>query len=105
MLLSASVTCVAQLLWKLSGTQSSALLFLLGVFLYGVGAILMLMAFRNGEASLLHPMLSVGYIGSLILGAVFLKEDISVQKLFGILLILCGLVLMVFGGAEKEKKK
>ncbi len=105
MLLSALVTCVGQFLWKLSSAQSSVWLFLLGVCLYGVGAILMLLAFRNGEASLLHPMLSVGYIGSLVLGAVFLKEDISTQKLIGILLILCGLVLMVFGGTEKEKKK
>ena len=105
MLLSAAVTCVAQLLWKLSSAESSVGTFLLGVFLYGVGALLMLLAFRSGEASLLHPMLSVGYIGSLVLGAIFLKEEISIQKLIGVLLILCGLILMVFGGAEKEKTK
>ena len=105
MLLSASVTCVGQLLWKLSSARSSLWIFLLGVFLYGVGAILMLLAFRSGEASLLHPMLSVGYVGSLVLGAIFLKEDIGIPKLIGVLLILCGLILMVFGGAEKEKTK
>lgn len=103
MLLSALTTCTAQLLLKLANTQSSLLYLVSGLGLYGVGAILMILAFRYGETSVLHPMLSVGYIGSLFIGALFLNEIITLQKVVGIALVLMGLIFMTAGGLEKKK--
>lgn len=93
MLTSSLCTCVGQLLWKLSSAHG-LLLLLCGFGLYGCGALLMLLALRYGELSTLHPMLSMGYILSIVLGAAILRETISPQKLLGIAVIGAGLVLI-----------
>lgn len=99
MLISSLLTCVGQLLWKLS-TDGSLLLLLGGFALYGAGALTMLLALRCGELSTLHPMLGAGYVLSLLLGQLFLRETLSAAKLLGVLLIVVGLVLLARGGEE-----
>lgn len=95
-LLSAVMTCSGQLCWKLGAmyTEYTILLYLIGFGLYGMGALLMMIAFRFGEMSILHPMLSVGFIGALILGKVFLDEVITIKSFLGVVLILIGICLL-----------
>ena len=94
MLTSALLTCTGQLCWKLASNRGSLLFLLVGFFLYGCGALLMMAAMRFGELSVLHPMLSAGYILSIILGALVLQEDISTNKLLGIAVITAGRVCL-----------
>lgn len=102
MLISALFTCVGQLCWKLSAREESALFLLAGFALYGCGALLMMLAMRFGELSVLHPMLSAGYILSILLGALVLGEGVTANKLLGIAVITAGLVcLSTSKGAEK----
>lgn len=102
MLVSSICTCTGQLLWKLAATSVQALLiYFLGLMLYGIGAVVMIVAFKFGEMSILHPMLSVGFILSLFLGAIFLDEIISWKSIVGIVLILIG---MIFLGKSTEEK-
>lgn len=101
MLTSSLMTCVGQLLWKLSAGGS--LLPLLGGFaLYGAGALLMILALRFGELSVLHPMLGAGYVLSLLLGSAVLGEALTAAKLAGVLVIVAGLVLLAGGGEAKK---
>jgi len=95
-LTSAVATCSGQLCWKLGAEYPSYVLlfYLFGFILYGLGAVLMVFAFKFGEMSILHPMLSVGFIISLFLGATFLKEDIQPRKIIGVLLILVGVCFL-----------
>ena len=100
-LLSAGLACTGQLLWKLASRNNSLLLVILGMGLYGLGAVLMIVAFRFGELSVLHPMMSAGYVVSLILGAAVLNEKVTVLRVAGVAVIILGLVFL---SASEEKR-
>lgn len=99
MLLSSIFVCIGQLLWKLSAEQGIFVL-LMGFASYGIGALLMLVAYRFGKLSVLQPMLSLNYVLSIILAALVLNEHISVMKGVGVFIIITGVMLIV-GGDEK----
>lgn len=94
MLLSSGMTCLGQLCWKLASVQGTVLLLLLGFAFYGCGAVCMILALRYGDLSILHPMLSAGYVLSFVLGAIVLQEQITWNKVVGVIIIICGLILI-----------
>lgn len=98
MFFSSICVCLGQLFWKLS--VDNKMFLLLGFALYGIGAIIMIIAYRFGSLSVLQPMLSMNYVLSLILGYCILSESISAKKLIGIVIIMFGVVLI--GGGESE---
>lgn len=102
MLLSAATACVGQLLWKLSAQSDSLVMVLLGLALYGCGALLMIVALKYGELSVLHPMMSAGYVLSLVLGALVLGEHITVTRIIGVAIIIAGLVFLSSSEEEGE---
>ena len=99
MLISSICVCVGQLLWKISATQG-IIIMLIGFCFYGVGALVMIIAYRLGRLSVLQPMLSLNYVLSIILAAVVLKEKITILKCIGILIIIAG-IIMIAGGDEE----
>lgn len=99
MLVSSICVCVGQLLWKLSA-EYGVLIMLAGFCFYGVGALVMIVAYRFGKLSVLQPMLSLNYVLSIILAAVVLKEEITILKCIGVLIIIAG-VTMIAGGDEE----
>ncbi|MBU5474512.1 EamA family transporter [Roseburia sp. MSJ-14] len=99
MLLSSICACLGQLLWKLSAEQG-LLIALLGFVFYGIGALIMLIAYRFGSLSVLQPMLSMNYVLSILLGAVVLKEVVTIRKVIGVLVIMAGVILI--GGGDEE---
>lgn len=94
MLCSSFLTCIGQLCWKLSSGQNTILFVFVGFGLYGIGALLMILALHYGDLSKLHPLLSAGYALSVILGAAVLKEPVTVWKIIGIAVIIVGLILI-----------
>ena len=50
--------------------------------------------------SVLQPMLSLNYVLSIILAAIVLKEEITILKSIGVLVIIAG-VVMIAGGDEE----
>ena len=102
MLISALATCTGQLMWKIS-SDNGLLSMVIGFILYGVGALLMIIAFRFGEVSVLQPMLSIGFVFSLLLAGIVLHESISLQKVAGVILIIAGMFFLSQGG-KKEKQ-
>ena len=99
MLISSICVCVGQLLWKLSADQG-IIIMLAGFCFYGVGALVMIIAYKFGKLSVLQPMLSLNYVLSIILAAVVLKEEITILKCIGVLVIIAG-VVMIAGGDEE----
>lgn len=61
----------------------------------------MIVALRFGELSLLHPMLSAGYVLSLLLGASVLHEHVSFLQVIGVAIIIVGLVFI----SSPERRK
>ena len=99
MLISSLCVCIGQLLWKLSAEQG--LLFMLAGFIfYGAGALVMIVAYRYGRLSVLQPMLSLNYVLSIVLAALVLKENITILKCIGVIVIIAGVVLIAGGDEE-----
>lgn len=92
------LTATGQLLWKMSGGADIKLV-LAGFLFYGVGAVLMIAAFRFGSLSVIHPMLSFSYIFALLFGRFILNETISPVQLLGVFTIMAGVVLIGGGDA------
>ena len=99
MIISSICACTGQLFWKLSGVENILYLFI-GFSLYGLGALVMIYAYRFGELSVLQPVLSLNYVLTLILAKVVLNENISITKILGIIIVMTGVVLI--GGGNKS---
>lgn len=100
MILSSICVCVGQLLWKLSTVEETSFYLISGFLCYGIGALVMIIAYRYGQLSVLQPMLSLNYVLSVVLAGVVLKENISLLKCIGVLIIIFG-VIMIAGGDEE----
>lgn len=99
MIVSSVCVCFGQLLWKLS--SGSGIIMLLGGFcLYGIGALMMIIAYKFGKLSVLQPMLSLNYVLSIILAAIVLKEEINIIKVIGVIVIISGVILIAGGDEE-----
>ena len=99
MIISSLLACTGQLFFKLA--VSGGIWFILfGFAFYGLGALCMLVAYRFGKLSVLQPVLSMNYIFSLILGALVLRETISLFKAMGVFIVICGVVMIAAGDEE-----
>ena len=57
----------------------------------------MIIAFKFGSLSVLHPMMSIGYVVALFIGYFLLGESITIFKVIAIAFILIGVILMGVG--------
>lgn len=91
---------MGQMFWKLSsGDESINLMyFFLGFALYGIGAVVMILAYRYGSLSVLQPMLAANYIFSPLIAKIVLNEQLLPRRLVGIAVIIVGIVLI--GGGD-----
>ncbi len=69
----------------------------LGIVIYLVSSVLFVKGMSNGELSVLFPMVSLGYICTLVWSRVFFHEAITRAKLCGVGLILAGIVFLGLG--------
>ena len=96
---SALTVAVGQLLWKFSeGTD--IILLVLGFMSYGIGSLLMVVAFKFGKLSVVHPVLSLSYVFGIVLGYVFLGEVLRLVQFLAVALIMLGVVFI--GGGDHE---
>ena len=91
MILSSCCVCIGQLFWKLYINGNLVYLFA-GFFLYGIVFIAMFAAYKYDNVSKLQPILSVNYIFAVLVGYIVLGENITVQKLIGIVIITISVV-------------
>jgi multidrug transporter EmrE-like cation transporter len=71
-----------------------------GVATYLLSSVLFVKGMSNGELSVLFPMVSVGYICTLVWSRLFFNEQITRAKLAGVGLILVGIVFLGLGNAQ-----
>tara|TARA_Y100000310_G_C20599462_1_gene772257 strand:- start:789 stop:1142 length:354 start_codon:yes stop_codon:yes gene_type:complete len=69
----------------------------LGIFLYGISALIFVFALKFGDLSALYPVVALSYVWISLLSIKFLKEKMNDIKWFGILLILIGVILIGLG--------
>jgi undecaprenyl phosphate-alpha-L-ara4N flippase subunit ArnE len=70
---------------------------ILGVALYLSSTVIYLSALKGGELSVLYPMVSLGYIWTLLWSKLFFNEAITRYKFGGLGLIIVGVVLVGLG--------
>ncbi len=98
MVVAAFLSASGQLLWKLSGAALNWQL-IAGFACYGLGALLMIVAFRFGSFSVLHPINALSYVVALVYGIFLLKEPFSPLSLLAVACILVGVTFIGGGDA------
>jgi multidrug transporter EmrE-like cation transporter len=72
-----------------------------GYFLYGVSTLLLVLALKDGELSLLYPVIALTYVWVTILSFVIFHDAINPWKLLGIGLIVLGVGVLGKGGGRR----
>ena len=65
-----------------------------GYSMYGVSTILLVLALRHGQLSLLYPMFAMTYVWVTILSVLVFHEPMNPWKLAGIATIVAGIVVL-----------
>jgi multidrug transporter EmrE-like cation transporter len=71
-----------------------------GYALYGVNTLLLVLALRDGELSMLYPIIALTYVWVTLLSYVLLKEPPNVYKTVGITTIVIGVAVLGRGGRK-----
>lgn len=65
-----------------------------GVAVYVLSSLLFVRGIKEGELSILYPMVAVGYVFSLPLSKLFFNEPLTKHKFLAVGLILCGVAML-----------
>ncbi len=71
-----------------------------GYCLYGVFTVLFVIALRDGELSILYPLISLGYVWVAIIGVLAFHEAMNPLKLTGIGIIMAGVTVLGRGSSK-----
>ena len=73
-----------------------------GLSLFALAAVLLLIAFKNGELSVLYPVIAASYIWVSILSPIFfLTDSMNLVKWVGVFFILIGITALGTGGSNE----
>lgn len=73
-----------------------------GYALYGISAILLVLALRKGQLSMLYPVIALTFVWVAILSVIVFKETMSPMRIAGVTTVVLGVALLGFGGSEKS---
>ena len=65
-----------------------------GLSLYGLFTLLLIFALRDGELSIIYPVIALNYVWVTILSLIFFNETMNPFKAIGILVIMVGVVIL-----------
>lgn len=71
-----------------------------GYCLYAVFTVLFVFALRDGELSVLYPLISLGYVWVAIIGVLAFHEPMNPLKLTGIAIIMAGVTVLGRGSTK-----
>jgi multidrug transporter EmrE-like cation transporter len=69
-----------------------------GLAVYGLSTVLLILALRNSELSLMYPIIALTYVWVMILSAIIFHESLNVFKVAGVLVIVSGVAVLGRGG-------
>ena len=67
---------------------------LIGYTLYGLSTVLLVFALKDGELSLLYPVIALTYVWVTILSLLVFHDDVNVFRLAGITIIVVGVAIL-----------
>jgi uncharacterized membrane protein len=99
---------IGQLLWKISTKQISFSIISLitnlpligGFVLFGLGALTLILALKQGELSIIYPFVSLSFIWVTLLSIIFLGEKFVPLQWLGLAIVVLGVILVARGAAR-----
>lgn len=73
-----------------------------GVSLYIVGGVLVIVALKGGEVTVIYPIIATSYIWVSFLSIYFLGESMNLLKWMGVFAIIAGILSIQFGSHKRE---
>jgi multidrug transporter EmrE-like cation transporter len=70
---------------------------MVGIALYLLSSAFFMAGIRNGELTILYPMVSLGYIWTMIWSRIVFKEPITQFKVMGLGMIVAGIAVLNMG--------
>jgi multidrug transporter EmrE-like cation transporter len=71
-----------------------------GYSLYGISTMLLILALKRGQLSILYPVIALTYVWVTALSVMIFDETMNVFKLLGVALIVCGVAVLGRGGPK-----
>ena len=104
------LVAVAQILMK-SGADSAKThpgligivtnpVLVVGYGLYAVVTVLIVVAFKDGELSVLYPILSLSYLWVAVLSFFIFHDTLNAYKVIGVTVIMCGVAVLGRGAKQ-----
>lgn len=100
-------TSSGQIFWKYASTNLDNFVsvitnipLILGFVFYGLGAILLIIALKYGELSIIYPFIALSFVWVNIASLFLFGEFISVFNWLGIISIIAGVSLIGYGGSK-----
>lgn len=76
-----------------------------GLFLYGISALMLVVALKYGELSVLYPVIATSFIWVNLIARYFFNEEVGFLKWLGIVSIMFGLTLIGLGEYRNRAKQ
>ena len=70
---------------------------IIGCVLYGIGAIIMMLALKYGDLSTIYPFFGLSFVWVALLSLIFLGESLALLQWFGIFIIIIGVSFVGWG--------
>ena len=71
-----------------------------GLLVYGIGAVMLIIALKHGELSVLYPIIATSYIWVSLLSVYFFQEGMNPYKWLGVGAVVIGVSLIGYGGTK-----
>jgi drug/metabolite transporter (DMT)-like permease len=75
---------------------------LIGLILYGLGFLIMIYAFKNGEVTVLYPIITLSYVWVSLMSVYLFNEVMNIYKWVGVIIIIIGIIFIGFGGKNSK---
>ncbi|HLC84476.1 MAG TPA: EamA family transporter [Candidatus Nanoarchaeia archaeon] len=96
----------AELKWVLAWPEILLLWPILAGFVcYGLGAVLMIIAFKGGQVTVLYPIVATSYAWVVIMSAYAFGEPLNILKIGGSLVLIAGITLVAYGSKPQGSIK
>ena len=73
---------------------------IVGLFFYFIGALLLVIALKQGELSIVYPLVSLSFVWITLIMPLVSNEIITIQKLSGVSVIFFGVILLGRGSKK-----
>jgi len=88
--------------WTIKGTIFNWAL-IVGLSLLGIGFIILSLALKYGEVSLLYPIISLSFIWAYLFSILIYNEAFQMKKIIAISIMIFGIVVLLSSKTNQEK--